>query len=362
MKNIFEKSCENAIKSTTLSAHDKATMRTEIIKFMEKNPVKKNSFLKIASLVNPFTLLSKPAPLFALLIVLSTGIGTSYASDTALPGDVLYPVKIYVNEGVRSLVVFTPESRAQWEVERASRRLEEASKLVALGTMDSQRRAGVESHFADSVVLVDKRIKDLTQAGNDDAAFEVSSRFESALRAHEEILNRLREREKAQNSEVENFIKNVDRQAEHARTIRVTFEVKGTKSNQAAVERKLAALQTDVTVGKAFIAAQSGSLSDKSQTRVQEALARVDAAISQAHSAIDANDVSRAFIQMQSAQRELTQAKMLARSLVDLSIDLPVRTGEQVVPRLIKERVDEKMRAPLKERGDSKDLKKRDRE
>ncbi len=324
MKSIFEQSCENTQQPVHLSAQAKAAMRVDLIQFMERTPIRHGFFSRLASLPNLFAYIAKPIPLFSILLTLGMGIGTTYAADTALPGDVLYPVKIYINEEVRGLVAISDEDRAQWAVDRAQRRLDEASRLVALGALNSEIRAGIESDFSQSFDRVQKRILVLTSSGNDDVAFEMSSRFESALRAHQEVFTRLKEKEqKVNKKEIDSLLKEVDRQVEHARTVRVTFEVKDTKRNQASVDKKIALLKAELANGRAYIAEQSVSLSAQSKVRVEAALLRADTLITQSQDAINSNDLTRSFISLQSASRELMQAKMLVHSLVDLSIDAP---------------------------------------
>src|SRR3989344_2655757 len=46
-----------------------------------------------------------------LLMLLGTSAGVSFAAETALPGDLLYPVKIRITENIRSLAARDDTSR-----------------------------------------------------------------------------------------------------------------------------------------------------------------------------------------------------------------------------------------------------------
>ncbi|TSC79536.1 MAG: hypothetical protein G01um101425_467 [Candidatus Peregrinibacteria bacterium Gr01-1014_25] len=69
------------------------------------------------------------ATMACVILLMTTGVTVSFAAESALPGDVLYPVKIYVNESVQSLRQSTPTAKAAWAVERVERRLREAVAL-----------------------------------------------------------------------------------------------------------------------------------------------------------------------------------------------------------------------------------------
>lgn len=46
-----------------------------------------------------------PMPVFVLLLAVLMGRGTAFAAEGALPGEPLYPIKIYVNEEVRAAFI-----------------------------------------------------------------------------------------------------------------------------------------------------------------------------------------------------------------------------------------------------------------
>ena len=90
----------------------------------------------------------------ALVLVLMLGSGTSYAAEGALPGDLLYPVKKVVNEGVRAALAVTPEARVQWQTARTSRRLAEAQTLVAHNDLTPEKVALIEDDISDAAVQI----------------------------------------------------------------------------------------------------------------------------------------------------------------------------------------------------------------
>src|SRR3990167_7091842 len=67
-------------------------------------------------------------PVLVLIIVVGGG-GISYAAEGTLPGDLLYPVKITVNESVRGALAFSAASKAEWHATAAERRMVEVETL-----------------------------------------------------------------------------------------------------------------------------------------------------------------------------------------------------------------------------------------
>ena len=133
------------------------------------------------------SLTSKPMPIAALLIVTLLGGGTSVAAESSLPGDILYPVKIHVNETLRQTISFSPEAKAGWDARRAERRLEEAVELALRGSAKPETATRLAETFVMHTDQVEKRIKEL-EAKNTPAAAELATRFEASLKAHEKIL------------------------------------------------------------------------------------------------------------------------------------------------------------------------------
>lgn len=87
-----------------------------------------------------------------LAVVLLVGSGTAYAAEGALPGEVLYPVKIYVNESVKVSLATTPAKEAEVHATLAERRVVEAQELAAEGRLDATTTEAlaldIEKHVA----------------------------------------------------------------------------------------------------------------------------------------------------------------------------------------------------------------------
>ena len=130
-----------------------------------------------------------PALSLALLL-LATG-GTSLAAETALPGDLLYPVKISLNEQVRSFTAITPEAKAKFALEVTDRRLKEVALLSSRGLLNAETSSIIQSQLLKQAGQIKNQVASLVSTKNIRAAQEISLNFESSLRAHELILEKI---------------------------------------------------------------------------------------------------------------------------------------------------------------------------
>ncbi|MFN3188033.1 MAG: DUF5667 domain-containing protein [Candidatus Paceibacteria bacterium] len=73
-----------------------------------------------------------------ILIALVIGGGTSFAAQSAVPGDFLYPVKTEVNESVRSAFTFGADAEARLQAKLIEERVAEAKELEARGELEGE--------------------------------------------------------------------------------------------------------------------------------------------------------------------------------------------------------------------------------
>lgn len=136
----------------------------------------------------------RPIPIMAgFLIVAVTGGGVSLAAENSLPGDVLYPIKVSVNEEVRAALTISKEKKDEWSAQRAERRLEEAEKLDEEGRLDAEKIARLSEAFdrqTAKIALVEQRIE-LAQSKKAAEISRATEKLDAALTAHSRILAKL---------------------------------------------------------------------------------------------------------------------------------------------------------------------------
>lgn len=173
-----------------LSDTEREKMSRVVLEYMAHKPLPHEEYASISSSVSIrwFSLSWIKQPVAAALaLVFIFGSGVSYAAESALPGDALYSVKTKINESVKVALATDTEAKAAVQMELAERRIEEAAALAAENRLDADTQAALavafEAHAQNATEEVS--VIDETDAS---AVAEITSRFETRLAAHEEVL------------------------------------------------------------------------------------------------------------------------------------------------------------------------------
>ncbi len=133
----------------------------------------------------------KFVPALSLAVLLLATGGTSLAAESALPGQFLYPVKIGLNEQVRGFTAITPEAKAKFALEVTDRRLKEVALLSSKGLLNDETSSIIQDQLIKQAGQIKNQVASLVSTKNIRAAQEISLNFESSLRAHELILEKI---------------------------------------------------------------------------------------------------------------------------------------------------------------------------
>lgn len=143
MKN-FEDKMKNIGTGVQLTTSEKEVMRTQVREYMAYTPnrsdVPEKSF-RMTVLSYRFS-----AVLVVIALLFTSGIGVTYASTNALPGDRLYVVKEAQEEITERLIV-NDEKRTEYAIERTYKRLQEVEALAVRGTLDEEMEERVTKRF-----------------------------------------------------------------------------------------------------------------------------------------------------------------------------------------------------------------------
>jgi hypothetical protein len=181
----FEEQLHRAKRLGVFDADRKAALRAELAARLRGE----------AALERPLAArrrwLFRPAALVAGTLVIFLVSGTSFAAEAALPGSPLYPVKVNVNEEVRAALALTPEAKADWDITRAERRLEEAAILESQDkVIPPAAETELEDHFTAHVADAETHIVQASESGADERAADIASRLEAVLAAQHRQLAR----------------------------------------------------------------------------------------------------------------------------------------------------------------------------
>ena len=123
----------------------------------------------------------------ASLFLLSAG--ASFAAETALPGDTLYPVKVQVNEGVQRVLARTPEAKASVAKKEVERRAVEVETLVKEERLDAAAKAQLRGDTSDSLRSFSTAQASLVKAGKVKEAKDRERDLRETIARHREALS-----------------------------------------------------------------------------------------------------------------------------------------------------------------------------
>ncbi len=129
----------------------------------------------------------------SVLIVSIAGAGVSYAAEAAMPGDLLYPVKMHVNENLEARIARTPKARAAVATKHAEKRLKEAEMLAQKSALDPKKEAMLASEVERNVRTVQTEVSALMDENDMENAGTISMGLEATLHAHAKFLAKLNE-------------------------------------------------------------------------------------------------------------------------------------------------------------------------
>lgn len=129
------------LKKINLKKEEKALLLQRVLA-RETSP---NRFLSVAFFGRD--IVKNHVPVFATALLLVMTGSLAVASETSLPGDVLYPVKINITEPARDLIKVDPIEKIEWQAQKATRRLAEAEVLSEQAKLDEEKIVEIENLF-----------------------------------------------------------------------------------------------------------------------------------------------------------------------------------------------------------------------
>jgi hypothetical protein len=331
MKNIEEQL--NILQKMAMNPEEKGVVRGAVVSYMQENPKKtiavrnrEDSRLQYRTSNVNNGLINKKNMTIAIIIALLLGGGTSFAAENALPGDILYPIKIHVNENVQELVAVSDESEAKLQAKLAENRLEEVEKLAAGGKLTTETSVYLKTRFENhSEKSKEHRLK---VEGEDDKsiAAEISSDIEVSLGAHQKLLEDIEDVKPEMRVNLEGILAGLRLHLKEAGDNRLDVEAKVFANmgsdTKASAEGAMGAAQNKIDEVKKFIDSQKDKMSANMQAEVDVHLKAANAAMAEGKAKIEAQAYADAFALFKKAAREAQSAKMFSTTPNDLHIEL----------------------------------------
>jgi len=297
-----------ATRSVRLTDTERAAVRESLALFMTLTP-RRTVASKRTMLFGRFTTSIATATAAALSMS-----GIAFAAEGALPGDVLYPVKVSVNEEVRSAFTVDAEAQARWETERAARRLVEAEVLASKGELSEERQRKIETRVKAHVNRVKETARELRNAESPDVAAAAVANLEGTLRAHGRVIAAI----SAERNEPSSSLEESVREEESAIADERNLNDEAVRSaerfpDRAAEERRKAATKKIAKVRAYLEASEEKDVIDAKLEDADERLLSGDELSA-------AGEGKAAFTAYVDAQRVAQEASIVAKASSDLRL------------------------------------------
>jgi septum formation topological specificity factor MinE len=194
----FQQQLKKKAETLKLSAAEKRDLRERLVAYMEYHPLPSK---QTATTTRPAAQLEQRAGEPFVLVSVRFGrlfralggvavlflIITPVLAERAVPGDVLYPIKVRVNEEVRSSLALSPYQKVEWETERLERRIAEARLLASAGKLTPEVEAEVVKAVQKHTESANEEIASIRATDSEEAAL-VEISLASALAVQSEVL------------------------------------------------------------------------------------------------------------------------------------------------------------------------------
>lgn len=331
----FKQLVESA-KQVKLEPAAKQQLEDRVILYMTKHPLKKKptwllgnlTWLDIKEIITlkPLAVNFKYVAVIIMLVVVTVS-GTSWAAEGAVPGDILYTVKVNVNEAARNILAVSSEAKAEVSVWQAERRLEEAEELAVQGKLDSSKQAELSARFEDHATQFEKNKNQLDGTPPGLLKVSTNSNFEGVLKGHAEVLGNLTEREDDNYGEVKPILEKVQARITIAEQNREQGErglVNGNADFQNAAQGRQTAAQNKLREVKFYI--EQVRISDTNKEEVLLQLADAQKILDEGKTVLNEGEYLGAISKFQASMRMAQEAKLQASAAAKLKINLRARS------------------------------------
>lgn len=310
-------------------------MRGSLRAFMAMHPAAAPFSIRLrdwgsAALAAPSRVLALPQGRFAVLavvVLVSTGVGTSYAAQGSLPGDALYAVKININEKIAGALTVGTAERVRFDATLAARRLEEAEVLAAQSKLSPELSTEIQSRINTLAAAFNENVTALTASEEGaTAAIELQSDLEATLSAHAHVIVSLQDTVPQAESALTPILATVNEKVASARKARIKSENilasrKSEPMKAAAVAHGHSAREAAGDV-QALAATLQSDHATTSETLAKRAF-KVQQAVAQGDEHLNRGDYGKALGVFQAAIRAAAEAETETDVTIELQKILP---------------------------------------
>lgn len=310
-----------------LSAEEGFLLREKITTFMEYHPLpvvkdEARTTLKLDNVFKTNRISWKKMTANLGLVAVAFVVTLPVVAEYTVPGDMLYPVKVKINEEVRSTLARTPYEKVEWESERIERRLSEARILAKAGLLTPEVEEAVidaveqhrfkadaeiailrENNNIDDVVLANMTLASLFEVQSttfkNDTPKEINNTLLTASKIEPRTLAEVLEGESVERARLSEF-------------------------SDISYDRLMAEIEKQTTRAYERLSSIKNSASDQEVSEINLRLEDIATRIKEAKEKIDASE-------SEELQKALKDLQKLIAFMNDLDVRLAV-TVEDIVP------------------------------
>lgn len=324
-------------KASTVGLNEKKkdVIRQEILLFMKKNPLKKESMKKrwfgfyVADFSN--VRLKTPAIMLAgmLLFLLVSGGITSAKASFALPGDFLYPVKLDFNEKIKEVLAFSDEAKLSVHIKLAQVRLQEFVKLSVQGRINGDNETQINSNFKNHSDKVFEYTGKLNTTNSSKKIEITATNFEASLRAQSIIIDGLQKNtaDKSISSIVSNIENATSKISDFSADLNNKKDVNIKPSDRDKnIQEKISTIQDSVKNVKKLIQKNKVNIGSKAVSQSEDNLNLVQQKIDEGKNKLSKNqdDYKGLNSSLQEASVIAQESKYLIDAKNKLGVDIPI--------------------------------------
>lgn len=284
----FSEQLKKKSDSIHFSAAEKRELRERVISYMEYHPVpagaKKESLIQVPN-GQSFKIINFNVKRFFQLsgsFVLLLALTTSYLAERAIPGDVLYSIKVGFNEELRSTLARGSYEKVVWETERLNRRVAEARLLANEGRLTEEIEAQVASAVKVHSDNARKEIENLKLTDKDEATL-ASIELTTALDVQNTSLRNRGDSDP--DSQSTNLIEIVLTESQAA-------ELTSEEDSLPAYDRLMAKVESETTRAHELLEGVSKSATKEEQIDISRRLEDIERKVSAAMELLESDEIA----------------------------------------------------------------------
>jgi len=325
-------------KGLKLSESSRERMKNDLLEYARFHEVVRvgeasRSIEQVPESTSLFNLFKQPKSMTAAIIaiMLIAGGGTSYAAESSVPGDFLYPVKIEVNENVKSAFAVSNEAEASLQARLAEERLEEAEELAARGELTAETSANIITRLQAHYQEAEERSEASEAKGDFESSATVRASLEGSFRSYADVLTDLNTRVAGNDSS--SLIVNIRSYADASARAQATATIETSVDAKVAVQSTMNRTDKVISDTQTKVTRAEGKLSAEAHTQAEAKLAEAVSAQAKAKASFRAEAYQAAYTSTQAAIRISNEVSSMVNSMLRLNLDINLDTNSVIDTR-----------------------------